>query len=105
IARGDLGTISKHLNALEAKNSSLLTTYKEVGLQTIPIALAKGRIDESKAQELKVLFSHPGPFASCHSEGLAEALSGAKGQHPKNLAQGKFRGGSKSFRDSSLRSE
>ena len=59
IARGDLGTISKHLNALEAKNSSLLTTYKDLGFQTIPIALAKGRIDESKAQELKVLFSLP----------------------------------------------
>jgi predicted short-subunit dehydrogenase-like oxidoreductase (DUF2520 family) len=96
IARGDLGTISKHLNALEAKNSSLLTTYKDLGFQTIPIALAKGRIDESKAQELKTLFSHPEPFASCHSEGV---------RLPTNLAQDGHRGGSKSFRDSSLRSE
>jgi predicted short-subunit dehydrogenase-like oxidoreductase (DUF2520 family) len=59
ISRGDLGTIGKHLSALEAKNSSLLTTYKELGLQTIPVALAKGKIDEHKAEELKDLFSHP----------------------------------------------
>ena len=55
IARGDLGTISKHLNALEAKNSSLLTTYKDLGLQAIPIALTKGKIDKHRAEEMKAL--------------------------------------------------
>ena len=57
IARGDLGTVSKHIETLEVTDSSLLTTYKELGLQTIPIALAKGKIDADKAEELKVLFS------------------------------------------------
>ena len=57
IARGDLGTIERHLSALEAKNPSLLTTYKELGLQTIPIALAKGKINEHKAEEIKALLS------------------------------------------------
>jgi len=55
IARGDLGTISRHLNALEVKSSALLATYKELGLQTVPIALAKGKIEESKAGELTAL--------------------------------------------------
>jgi predicted short-subunit dehydrogenase-like oxidoreductase (DUF2520 family) len=55
IARGDLGTISKHLNALETENSSLLTTYRDLGLQTVPIALAKGKIDKHRAEEMKVL--------------------------------------------------
>ncbi len=64
ISRGDLGTISKHLSALEAKNPSLLTTYKELGIQTIPIALAKGGIDENRAKELKALLnSHCEPKA------------------------------------------
>jgi predicted short-subunit dehydrogenase-like oxidoreductase (DUF2520 family) len=58
VSRGDSGTISKHLTALEAKNSSLLTTYKELGLQTIPIALAKGKIEKRKAEGLKALFSN-----------------------------------------------
>ena len=55
VARGDLGTIERHLSALEAKSPSLLITYKELGLQTIPIALAKGKINEQKAEEMKAL--------------------------------------------------
>jgi predicted short-subunit dehydrogenase-like oxidoreductase (DUF2520 family) len=57
VARGDLGTIDRHLNALHAKNPSLLTVYKELGLQTIPIAVAKGKINEQKAEEMKTLLS------------------------------------------------
>jgi len=55
IARGDLGTIERHLSALETRSPSLLTTYKELGLQTIPIALAKGKVNEQKAEEMKAL--------------------------------------------------
>ncbi|MCD6599508.1 MAG: DUF2520 domain-containing protein [Dehalococcoidia bacterium] len=55
IARGDLGTIDKHLNALKAINSPSFTTYQELGLQTISIALAKGKIDDDRAEELKTL--------------------------------------------------
>jgi predicted short-subunit dehydrogenase-like oxidoreductase (DUF2520 family) len=57
VARGDLGTIERHLRALDAKDPSLLTTYKELGLQTIPIALAKGKVNEQKAEEMKTLLS------------------------------------------------
>jgi predicted short-subunit dehydrogenase-like oxidoreductase (DUF2520 family) len=57
VARGDSGTIERHLSALEAKNPALLSTYKELGLQTIPIALAKGKVSEQKAEEMKVLLS------------------------------------------------
>ncbi len=57
IARGDLGTISKHLTALQAKAPALLTTYQELGRQTIPVALAKGRINEQRAKELWELLS------------------------------------------------
>ena len=57
VARGDSGTIERHLSALEARSPSLLTTYKELGLQTIPIALAKGKIDAQKAEEMKALLA------------------------------------------------
>jgi predicted short-subunit dehydrogenase-like oxidoreductase (DUF2520 family) len=53
LARGDSGTISKHLKTLREKAPSLLFPYKELGLQTIPIALAKGRINEKQAIELE----------------------------------------------------
>ena len=57
VARGDSGTIERHLTALETRSPALLTTYKELGLQTIPIALAKGKVSEQKAEEMKALLS------------------------------------------------
>lgn len=55
IARGDLVTIRKHLAALEKKAPDLLPLYKELGLWTIPIGLAKGTLDPKQAEELRVL--------------------------------------------------
>jgi predicted short-subunit dehydrogenase-like oxidoreductase (DUF2520 family) len=57
VARGDLGTIERHLRALQARSPSLLTTYEELGLQTIPIALAKGKINQQRAEEMRTLLS------------------------------------------------
>lgn len=55
IARGDTGTIKKHLEALKEKAPALLSTYKELGLQTVPIALAKGKINELQARALEAI--------------------------------------------------
>jgi len=55
IARGDTGTIKKHLDALREKAPAVLPTYRELGLQTIPVALAKGRINQSQAEALEAL--------------------------------------------------
>lgn len=57
IARGDTGTVQKHLNALEKIAPELVSTYRELGKQTIPVALAKGKIDETKGLELKKILS------------------------------------------------
>jgi predicted short-subunit dehydrogenase-like oxidoreductase (DUF2520 family) len=57
IARGDIGTINKHLDALKQTAPHLLPTYCELGRQTIPIALAKGKINESKARELQTILA------------------------------------------------
>ena len=55
IARGDIGTISKHIDVLRKVAPNLLSAYRELGLQTIPIALAKGKIDKSQAHELETI--------------------------------------------------
>ncbi len=55
IARGDLATIRKHLTALEKYAPEFLPLYRELGIWTIPIALAKGTINQSRAEELKKL--------------------------------------------------
>jgi len=55
IARGDSGTIRKHLRALQEAAPDMLATYKELGVKTVPIALAKGKIDEQQAIELAAI--------------------------------------------------
>ena len=55
IARGDLDTIHRHLDALEKKAPSIVGLYKALGMETIPIALAKGTIDENVAERLRAL--------------------------------------------------
>jgi predicted short-subunit dehydrogenase-like oxidoreductase (DUF2520 family) len=52
IARGDIGTIQIHLNTLRMQAPAMVSAYSEIGLQTIPIALAKGTIDGRQAREL-----------------------------------------------------
>ena len=55
IARGDTGTVQKHLTVLDGVSPSVATTYRELGLQTVPVSLAKGKIDEARANELRAL--------------------------------------------------
>ncbi len=55
IARGDIETIKKHLDALQKIAPALLSTYQELGLQTIPVALAKGKINQHQAEELQAI--------------------------------------------------
>jgi predicted short-subunit dehydrogenase-like oxidoreductase (DUF2520 family) len=57
VARGDSGTIERHLRGLETSSPTLITVYRELGLQTIPIALAKGKVSNQKAEEMRTLLS------------------------------------------------
>lgn len=52
IARGDTGTIAKHLEALERTMPELADTYRALGRQTVPIAAAKGSINLQQTTEL-----------------------------------------------------
>ena len=53
IARGDAGTIKKHLNALEEAAPELLSVYRELGRQTLPLALEKGTIKQRQAEKIE----------------------------------------------------
>ncbi len=59
IARGDTGTIRKHIEALEKAAPNVLPTYLELGRQTVPIALAKGRITEKQAEDMMEILKQP----------------------------------------------
>ncbi len=63
LARGDTGTIEKHLKALEKTAPAVLPAYRELARQTIPVALAKGKINEQQAQELQNILREPARIA------------------------------------------
>ena len=55
IARGDAGTIEKHLQALHESLPDLLNAYRELGLMTVDMALQKGSLTRERAQTIKTL--------------------------------------------------
>lgn len=55
IARGDIGTVSKHIKSLEEKAPEILDIYKTLGLRTLKLALEKGKLDEESLKALRKL--------------------------------------------------
>jgi len=53
IARGDVGTIERHLDALTRIAPDVLPLYREMARRTIPIAVEKRTIDEAAAARLR----------------------------------------------------
>jgi predicted short-subunit dehydrogenase-like oxidoreductase (DUF2520 family) len=58
IAREDSGTIKKHLTALDNINPDITKLYRELGLNTIPIAMEKGKLNVSQAKEIAGILEH-----------------------------------------------
>jgi len=57
IARGDIGTVEKHLSALQENLEILIEFYCRTGLLTVDVALKKGTISRERALEIKSLFN------------------------------------------------
>ena len=55
IARGDMGTLRKHITALESRAPEVMEAYKALAMETIPIALAKGSISPARARSMRAL--------------------------------------------------
>jgi predicted short-subunit dehydrogenase-like oxidoreductase (DUF2520 family) len=55
IARGDFSTLRQHLAALQDRGPGLLGAYRQLGLQTIPVAFAKGKISKEMAGKMKAM--------------------------------------------------
>lgn len=52
IARGDVETVRRHLDALEAAVPELLPLYKVLGREAVQVALAKGTLTRHRAAQL-----------------------------------------------------
>jgi predicted short-subunit dehydrogenase-like oxidoreductase (DUF2520 family) len=55
IARGDLQTVRRHLEALERLGPELRELYCALALRAVPLALEAGGIDAARARELRAL--------------------------------------------------
>ena len=53
IARGDVGTVTRHLEALTSVAPEVVTMYKEMGRATIRTAVAKGTLPEDMAEHIR----------------------------------------------------
>lgn len=71
IARGDAGTLIRHLAALENLPEQL-PVYLSMGLETVEVARAKGTITPEQAEELRLLLE----YHSCRSEETQMATVG-----------------------------
>ena len=56
VARGDTGTIERHIAALEQRAPELLPLYQTLGRYTVPIAASKGGLTSGAKEELEALF-------------------------------------------------
>jgi len=54
--RGDIGTVRKHLHAIQNRAPGMLPLYRELALAGLPLALEKGILKPDKADEIRRLF-------------------------------------------------
>lgn len=55
IARGDDGTVTRHLTWLREHAPDLATLYRDLGLRTVDLAQADGLLDTTRADAIRVL--------------------------------------------------
>src|SRR5437899_7242651 len=60
VARGDLGTLRRHLDALAGNAPDSLELYRILSLRTIPLALTKGTLKPETAKEITTLLQSRG---------------------------------------------
>jgi len=59
VARGDVGVIRKHLEALVKDAPESMDLYRLLTLRTVPLALAKGTLASGAAKEIEALLGAP----------------------------------------------
>jgi len=57
VARGDMGTIQKHLASLAHLEPAAADLYRELALRNVPLALERGTLDPIRAQQIEALLN------------------------------------------------
>jgi predicted short-subunit dehydrogenase-like oxidoreductase (DUF2520 family) len=64
VARGDVEVVRRHIEALADGAPEVLDAYRVLGIETLPVALAKGGLDDTEAMALRHLFTAKDSFVS-----------------------------------------
>jgi predicted short-subunit dehydrogenase-like oxidoreductase (DUF2520 family) len=57
VARGDVGTVKRHLVALEQFSPDTASLYRTMTLRTIPLAMERGTLAEENARQIRAIVS------------------------------------------------
>jgi len=55
VARGDIGTITRHLEALDAAEPAAGTLYRELALRNVPLGIERGTLPAARAAQIETL--------------------------------------------------
>ena len=55
VARGDVGTILKHLEALDERFPTSGALYRELALRNVPLGIERGTLSAGRAAEIEKL--------------------------------------------------
>lgn len=58
VARGDVGTIEKHLGALDACDPAAGALYRELALRNVPLGIERGTLSRDRAGVIEALLQH-----------------------------------------------
>jgi predicted short-subunit dehydrogenase-like oxidoreductase (DUF2520 family) len=61
VARGDVGTVQKHLRALDELQPAIGALYRELALRTIPLGQARGTLSASAAERIENVITESAP--------------------------------------------
>jgi predicted short-subunit dehydrogenase-like oxidoreductase (DUF2520 family) len=53
--RGDVGTVRKHLEALETRAPHVLPLYRDLALAALPLAVEKGALPRERSEEIRAI--------------------------------------------------
>ncbi|MDY6945710.1 MAG: DUF2520 domain-containing protein [Pseudomonadota bacterium] len=59
VARGDVGTVAKHLTALDALSSSTGALYRELARRTVPLGIQRGTLSDERAMQINNTLNLP----------------------------------------------
>lgn len=59
VARGDLGTVWRHLRALDGWDADAGRLYRQLALRTVPLGLARGSLAPARAAEIEQILLSP----------------------------------------------